>query len=401
MKDLSYYENYTVEDWVDDTDFARWLQTADTDDSCRLFTELIQQNEEAAKKMKIAAEILNGLRFSEPELSITDVDSMWEVITRNTIRSKTPYSIRNHKIYYGWVAVAILLIGFFSLYLWPSGTNSKLKEVASVISVDSVEDITLFVDGKPRLSLSDKVEINLFDETMRLKTYNGDKIEINNLRFSDREVASLVVPRGKKAGVVFADGTRMIIRSGTKISFPTAFADSHRNVFVEGEAFFEVSKNKHRPFIVSMPRMNVQVLGTSFDVQSYPDQQSTSVVLVTGRVKVGPTDENNVEITPGQMYSLHKEKNTAQVDRVDVYNYIGWKDGVLSFNSESLLTVLNQLSDYFGVDFEYDTIKLKDIRITGKLDLNKDLESTLKVLAEISNTRFSTMNAKIKIDVKP
>ena len=140
---------------------------------------------------------------------------------------------------------------------------------------------------------------------------------------------------------------------------------------------------------------------TSFDVNSYPKNKTNSVVLVTGRVKAGPDNSSEVEITPNQMYSYNKQNNTSKVDQVDVYNYISWKDGILSFNSESLTTVLGQLGNYFGVDFDYDTIKLRDIRITGKLDLNHDLDSALKVLAEISNTKFNTMNAKIKVDVKP
>lgn len=400
MIDNNNYEKYSIEDWIEDENFARWLKEPDSNETGRLFTELMQQNAEVSGKMKIAAEIITGINVQEPSLAQEEVELMWNTIREATV---TPRRLRfgKYRNYWGAAAVVALLIGFGWLYSLPDNNLTELQDVASVVSVDSVEDITLFVANQPRLQLSDKVKLKLSDETMELNTRNGDKIAINNLSFSDKEYASLVVPRGRKASVLFADGSRITIRPGTKISFPTAFNGSLRHVFVEGEAFFEVAKNKKVPFIVSTPQMNVRVLGTTFDVNSYPENKTNSVVLVTGRVKAGPDNSSEVEITPNQMYSYNKQDNTSKVDQVDVYNYISWKDGILSFNSESLTTVLGQLGNYFGVDFDYETIKLRDIKITGKLDLNHDLDSALKVLSEISNTKFSTMNAKIKVDVKP
>ncbi|MPM92522.1 hypothetical protein SDC9_139657 [bioreactor metagenome] len=179
------------------------------------------------------------------------------------------------------------------------------------------------------------------------------------------------------------------------------FAQNEREIYVQGEAFLEVSKNKKRPFIVKTELMDVEVLGTSFDVSAYPGENEQSVVLVSGSVKVRSASSDETKIVPNQRYSFDKTSQMQSVNEVNVFPYISWKDGILSFNSENLGNVLNELSNYYGVEFEYKPNVLDEIHITGKLDLNNDVDNALKVIATISPIDYKHMKKSIKIDVKP
>ena len=201
--------------------------------------------------------------------------------------------------------------------------------------------------------------------------------------------------------MIFADGSRVTVRPGSKVIFPTMFAQNERKIYVQGEAFLEVSKNKKRPFIVKTELMDVEVLGTSFDVSAYPGENEQSVVLVTGSVKVRSASSDETKIVPNQRYSFDKTSQMQSVNEVNVFPYISWKDGILSFNSENLGNVLKELSNYYGVEFEYKPNVLDEIHITGKLDLNNDVDNALKVIATISPINYKHMKKSIKIDVKP
>jgi ferric-dicitrate binding protein FerR (iron transport regulator) len=129
---------------------------------------------------------------------------------------------------------------------------------------------------------------------------------LNISKLSEKHFGQLIVPTGKRASMIFADGSRVTVRPGSKVIFPTMFAQNEREIYVQGEAFLEVSKNKKRPFIVKTELMDVEVLGTSFDVSAYPGENEQSVVLVTGSVKVRSASSDETKIVPNQRYSFDK-----------------------------------------------------------------------------------------------
>jgi len=255
---------------------------------------------------------------------------------------------------------------------------------------------------REQITLSNRAEVVLGrNGRLSIRTAKGDLISFSGRSSSEKQYGQLIVPGGKRATVVFTDGSKINIRPGSKVIFPVQFQEKKREVFVEGEAFLEVAKNKHWPFVVKTAKMAVEVLGTSFNVSAYPRHREQSVVLVTGSVKVSSGDGNALKIKPNQRYSFDKKSQTESVDHVDVYPYISWKDGILSFSSEDLHTVLDKLSSYYGVTFDYQTDALADIRLTGKLDLNNSVEEALKVIATTSPIQYQTGKTTIKIDVKP
>lgn len=403
MKDNTIYKGYEVEQWLEDADFLHWVKKPN-DESDALFLPIWNENNDTSARMKTAADILHNIDLTERSLSDEEVADMWESIADRTIRRKERFSrIGQWARIASVAATVVLVVGLGWLWFMKKGSQPvDYLAMAGHISPASLTDIRLMMPGQEQISLSNRTEVILGnDGQMSLRTAKGDVISISGNAASAQKFGQLVVPGGQRASMVFADGSRVYVRPGSKVIFPVLFEKNRREIFVEGEAFLEVSKNKHRPFVVKTQKMAVEVLGTSFNVSAYPSHSVQSVVLVTGSVKVSSGDGNALKIKPNQRYSFDKSSQTEGVDNVDVYPYISWKDGILSFSSENLSSVLDKLSSYYGVTFDYKSNTLADIRLTGKLDLNNSVEEALKVIATTSPIQYQTGKTTIKIDVKP
>jgi transmembrane sensor len=402
MKNFETYKEFEIEQWLEDADFVGWVKNP-IGNAGAFFTSLMAKDVQLAQRMAAAMQILQGIANNEPTLSDESIEQMWENVRSETVDGRKKHRSINEWIRIGSIAASILLVVGFSSYLL-LGLNNDIdyKTIVAKVSVDSVSEIKLLMPDKSQITLSNRAEVMLRNEgEMTLKTSKGERISLNISKLSEKHFGQLIVPKGKRASLIFADGSRVTVRPGSKVIFPTMFAQNEREIYVQGEAFLEVSKNKKRPFIVKTELMDVEVLGTSFDVSAYPGENEQSVVLVTGSVKVRSASSDETKIVPNQRYSFDKTSQMQSVNEVNVFPYISWKDGILSFNSENLGNVLNELSNYYGVEFDYKPNVLDEIHITGKLDLNNDVDNALKVIATISPIDYKHMKKSIKIDVKP
>lgn len=146
--------------------------------------------------------------------------------------------------------------------------------------------------------------------------------------------------------------------------------------------------------------MNVEVLGTSFNVNAYPRSSEQSVVLVNGSVSVNIDNRNAIRIRPNQKYTYNLNHRIETVENVDVNPYTSWKDGYFIFNSERLKVVLDKLSGYYGVAMHYRITDMNDIRLSGKLDLNSSLETALKIISTTTPVDYQIKKSAVEIQIK-
>lgn len=180
-----------------------------------------------------------------------------------------------------------------------------------------------------------------------------------------------------------ADGTKVWLNSGSKLQFPNSFTGGLREVKLTGEAFFEVAKNKDQPFRVNAKDLQIEVLGTSFNVVSFEDEQQAEVVLVEGKVKLSVENDNiNKEfgvMLPGQkaVYSEINQKLFAQ--NVAVEKYIAWRDGNLIFRDDNMEDVAKRLSRWFNVEIIIDDPEIKTYAYKATFR-NENLRQVLNLL---------------------
>ncbi len=399
MKNYTHYLDYTVEQWVEDPDFLKWLKEPNSDYNS-VFSRLKKMEPDVAQKMDEAQNLLFEMIAVEPSLSKDTVEKIWKGVQRETRKSKQ--ISRTMQIWRVSVAATVLLVLGFTVLIHNVNSGVSYNDLSENISLDSIKNVTLKIGDNSEILLSNKAEVMITDDNrIIVRTAKGEEMSMSGVEFSDKKMGWLAVPKGKRASVSFADGSKATLRPGSKIVFPSEFGKINREIFVEGEVFMEVTKNKLKPFIVKTDKMDVEVLGTSFDVQAYPSQNTQSVILVTGLVNVKTTSNRVTQITPNQKFTLDASSNTEIVKQVKVYDYISWKEDILSFESEKLSVVLKALSNYYGITFNYNAEQLNQITLSGKLNLNDNIEDVMLVLTATANIKYETINTNIiKIDVK-
>lgn len=205
---------------------------------------------------------------------------------------------------------------------------------------------------------------------------------ILNLTMKGPGVASgfnrITVPPGMSYTVVLADSTVVYLNSGTAIEFPFSFPGKTREVKIQGEAFLEVSRNTGQPFFVQLPQSTIQVLGTTFNVNSY-DPSLTKVALVTGALKIKSRIQE-VVIRPGQQ-AIYQDKDTIAVSLFNENAVLGWRKGVYIFQNEKLEHLIPVISRWFGAEMVFDDKAVGAMPFWGVVEKKKGIESFLDDMA--------------------
>jgi ferric-dicitrate binding protein FerR (iron transport regulator) len=182
--------------------------------------------------------------------------------------------------------------------------------------------------------------------------------------------------------------------------YPPDFTDSKREVFLEGEAYFEVSQDKHKPFFVKTENFQVKVLGTKFGVQAYKDETNQNTVLLEGKVSLSSGKglfAEEFELLPSQKAVISGTDKLITIANVrDAENYIAWIHGYLSLEDENFQGLINRISRYYNLEIEMDAT-VPDIRVSGKLDLKDDPKRILDGVSKIFNVKYEQKGEKITV----
>jgi transmembrane sensor len=202
---------------------------------------------------------------------------------------------------------------------------------------------------------------------------------------------TITTPNGGQYQLVLADGTKVWLNAASSLKFPTQFNGNDRTVELTGEAYFEVTKDKHKPFNVKTASQTVQVLGTHFDVNSYTDEASIKTTLLEGSVKVYSASAS-VLISPGQQALL--SNNQLLVNKnVDVNEVVAWKNGMFQFNDAGIQTIMRQIARWYNIDVEFKG-KMPNNTYHGKISRNSNVSQVLRIL-ELSGIDFTIEGRKI------
>lgn len=215
----------------------------------------------------------------------------------------------------------------------------------------------------------------------------------------DSGYEEIYVPKGERLQMMFQDGTRAYINSDSRLKYPKKFALSSREVYLEGEAYFVVSKNSHRPFIVNLNGPAVHVLGTSFDVQAYPENKDITVCLDEGRVNLTLASDKKYPLKPGEKLVYNKESERCTITRhADIHLSSLWKKNVIAFKDAPLSEVIKVLNRWYDVDFKIEDQSAWDVYFTITSE-NTLLEKVLQDLEKIAPLRFEYKEAEKEVIV--
>lgn len=206
---------------------------------------------------------------------------------------------------------------------------------------------------------------------------------------------TITAPNGEKAIVTLADGSRVWINSGSSLTYGNDFNRHERKVSLDGEAYFEVAKDAQRPFIVHTREMNIQALGTVFNVSAYSDENYSSTVLVEGKIKVNAGGQVEI-LTENERAIVDKANHSLSTDRVYASDFTQWKDGNLYFDNSTFDEIANTLSRVFNVKIRFASEKLRPIRFTGTLG-NSSIRNALDILSLTSSMHYEMNGTVIEL----
>jgi ferric-dicitrate binding protein FerR (iron transport regulator) len=215
-------------------------------------------------------------------------------------------------------------------------------------------------------------------------TINNDTVSVTQASANSGKntMAQVIIPYGKRIEITLADGTRIWLNSGSQLSYPVSFTSNSREVYLSGEAFFEVESDPSKPFQVITDDMKIEATGTRFNVTSYANDPTTQTVLLSGKVSAGKNKRfaRTVDIEPGERIAYNKQEDNLMKDRVDVELYASWIDGYLIFDNEPVDEVFRKLERYYNKNILTEKLSGRPT-FTGKLDLADDLEKVLENIA--------------------
>lgn len=199
---------------------------------------------------------------------------------------------------------------------------------------------------------------------------------------------TLRTPRGGEYGVTLADGTVVRLNAASELRYPVTFTGGHREVYLSGEAYFEVATDSARPFVVNAGAARVRAYGTEFNVNAYPGA-GTRAVLVEGSVGVsGVESPEERMLRPSQLAVYDGRGELQEVRDVDVFPYIAWKEGQFVFTDENLERILEVLSRWYDVDVEWRDEAVKALHFTGHIRKYDDIEVILNAINRMVGTRL-------------
>lgn len=212
----------------------------------------------------------------------------------------------------------------------------------------------------------------------------------------DKTWQSIYVPAGQRAELMLADGTKVWLNSRSTLTFPGSFKGNIRNVKLDGEGYFAVTKNVEQPFIVETNKCNVKVLGTEFNVMAYAADSVWETSLLEGAVEILVPGSNNsgMRLEPNMMASL--KGNRLVKGRIKEADYFLWREGLLCFNDISVRDMIEKLKLYYGVDIVVNNTRILKNRYTGKFRTKDGVEHVLKVL-KLNNKFTYTKNDETNV----
>ncbi len=330
-----YSNTERIKDLLQDPAFVNWVRQPN-DQLNEYWQKWAEANPDRKSDLLLAKQFVNSLQYkNEFHLEEADKNKMFERIKafkqdKEEAERRTIKKVKFRKILFGFSAAASVIMAFIGSIYWSDN--------------DQPAPFTI--------------------------TRSGNKVEV------------ATTYKGQRTKVILPDGSIVHLNAGSSINYPVAFSKTNRIVELVGEGFFEVVKNKKKPFIVETGKVKTQVLGTSFNVRAYANEKIIQVAVVTGKVKMEEKISGNAQyLTPNEMGTLDNS-SVIHKDKVDLKKATSWKNGVLMFDGDNFTDVFAKLEIWYGVNI----IVLPNVELKGHYSGEFQQESLENVMQGISFT---------------
>lgn len=338
----------------------------------------------------------------------SDLNTSWTLLHANLFAKGKPYHkklVFKKVMRYAAIFIPALFLLGVGWYLF--GNNGTVKQSATQTDLTGVHilpkgKIARLVLGNGKvvqLAGGMKTDILQKDGTRAKNTGNAIHYLAGRQEADAGSIYNtLLTPKGGEYQVVLSDGTKVWLNAASSLRFPTRFTGDTRKVYLTGEAYFEVGQDPAHPFVVRTDGMDVTVLGTSFDVASYPDEPAKKAVLVDGAIKIENTKSGlNKVLKPGYEALINPDESHIHVQKANVAAALSWKNGLFIFDSESLGSIMRTLTRWYDVDIVYSEGVDTLFHFTGRIKRYENITGILHLIEITQKVSFVVEGRNIKV----
>ncbi|HBA29818.1 MAG TPA: anti-sigma factor [Parabacteroides goldsteinii] len=361
-----------------------------TDEERRIFTEWLDAsdtNRAEYEKLKRLYQVTTHRSKNKT----FNTEFAWQQVHKQTISKKKTFRLPVWTRYAAMVAIIV----FTGMIYFSKQPTSTIREV----NMEEFSQPTLLLENGEKIALTEesfsiqKKDVVIKNDARNKLVYEPQK-ETQNKNVQNNH---LVIPKGKTYKLLLSDGTKIWLNSETEITYPTRFVGNKRVVNLIGEAFFEVAKNKEKPFIVNANGMEVKVLGTSFNISCYTTDKTFNTTLINGSVSVKTNNKEAQTIVPSEQLTYYKESEQTTIHTVNTELFTSWINGEYIFKDTTLEEIVKKLQRWYDFSVNYEDESLKHNRYSLTADRNTNLDHLLEVISYTSNVKLERINNIINI----
>ncbi len=345
-------------------------------------------------------EKLNGERFLDSSYNrYTNIktDGDWEQVLRKIDKQKSFVVYLKRAVSYAAV-LAVIVSSVYIVYRYMPEKKQGIVKEQNIIIPGSKKAVLTLADGQ-KIQLDDlkeKVNAQLKGKDISVDSnilyYKGQK----KSSLAKAEIHKITIPRGAEYLLELTDGTKVWLNSETELRYPRGFDGNERVVYLKGEAFFKVSKDKARPFKVVTENSVTTVLGTEFNVNNYGENMGERTTLVEGSVLVtNRKTKESIRLVPSEQSEIIGNNIISR--KVDVNDFVLWKEGKFYFNKKSLELIMAQMERWYDIDVFFVDEELKDYMFTGVINKDYSANRIFEIIEKTTNVKFKIKNNTVTI----
>lgn len=326
------------------------------------------------------------------DVGIGGMQDVWEVFEKR-VQGQRKIERKRRWMWAMSAAASVVIVLCCCLFVYyRANTEQKLSVAVQKIVPGQYNAVLEMADGST---------YQLGEQQYSLQEKTGNQIKVDSTLLSylpvnkrsdvlqDIIYNKLSVPKGGEYRIELEDGTKVWINSASRLRYPVVFSGDFREVYLEGEAYFEVQRDVDRPFIVHSGEQKVTVLGTSFGISCYASEANDYTTLVSGKVKVDfERGKQSFMLEPGMQVAYNKESGIAIERKVDVAEFVAWKNGKYIFKQKRLEDILSTLSRWYDFEVFYRNEDVKEVLFSGELRRFDDFSYLLRLIERTSDVKF-------------
>lgn len=396
-------KNEIINDLLNNDNFIAWVSSGKKANNATWESYQNNLNAEDLASFEKAITILQKLNM----LSVDDTannkspefiqEQYINLLEDSSSTQKTILKVVQLKSYYKYAAAVVIVFAIAASAFFFTDTQSTFENHLAKVEFNT-SDILIQSETEEYFKITDATNQKWLTENGVFVNIDGKQISFiasDKIDIDAHSDFKIIVPQGKNYELTLIDGTEVELNSNSTFSFNNATTSKERNVTLIGEAFFDVAKDKNRPFKVQSSDMLVEVLGTEFNISNYQDQKYTSTTLVEGSIKVSNPQNESQIIKPGYQAKLYHNQNAIIVDVANVQTITAWTTGRMIFNNEKLENLIPKLNKWFNVEFKIEGAAINNFKFTGTLKRDNDLNHFLQMLEYTEGVNYTIENNQV------